>query len=249
MIQEVFNLEKNQFEQLDSAEAEALKAAGLAVDIDPIAHIREVDYTADEIVRAYKEAVEDIRNTDDPRIRNVPGAEEYEIKRLKQLLDDGIRELEEIKKQRIDEFYEKAMREKANAIKSISATEKESARFLIEKLTNEVKYGSLENAVSELESQIKFMRDERKKAVMLEFSKFADAVEGKIKNMSDARRNSIQRRMRVIYQELNDVKDPAIIKARMAEALKEQTTSFTSYTILKLAHSTYAGGRSNHAVI
>lgn len=250
MLKEVFDLEKNQFEELSIADAEKLIREGKACEIGEVALIRNIDRQADKCVNAYKEAVNEIRTTDDPRIRNVEGAAEYEIRKLKEILDEGIKELIEIKKQKIDEFYEKAMREKANVIKSISSTEKESARFLIEKLTGEIKYGSLENALSEFESQVKYMNDDRKKALLLEFSKFTDAVENKIKDLQDnARQRSINRRLRAIYRELNNINDSALIKARMAEALKEQSPDFTSYTILKLTHSTYRKRRLNHEVI
>lgn len=250
MLKEVFDLEKTQFEELPIADAEKLIREGKACEIGEIALIRNIDRQVDQCVNAYKEAVNEIRTTDDPRIRNVEGAAEYEIRKLKEMLDEGIKELIEIKKQKIDEFYEKAMREKANAIKSISSTEKESARFFIEKLIGEVKYGSLENALSELESQVKYMNDDRKKALLLEFSKFTDAFENKIKDLQDnVQQKSINRRLRAIYHELNNINDPGLIKARMAEALKEQSTGFTSYTILKLTHSTYRKRRLNHEVI
>ncbi|MEC5272396.1 hypothetical protein [Caldifermentibacillus hisashii] len=246
MLKEVFDLEKNQFEELSIADAEKLIRDGKACEIGEIALIRNIDRQVDQCVNAYKDAVNEIRTTDDPRIRNVEGAAEYEIRKLKETLDEGIKELIEIKKQKIDEFYEKAMHEKANAIKSISSTEKESARFFIEKLIGEVKYGSLENALSELESQVKYMNDDRKKALLLEFSKLTDAFENKINNVQQ---KSINRRLRAIYRELNNINDTGLIKARMAEALKEQSTGFTSYTILKLTHSTYRKRRLNHEVI
>ncbi|MED4892691.1 MULTISPECIES: hypothetical protein [Heyndrickxia] len=240
MFKEVFNLEKNQFEELKVADAEKLIRDGKAYEIGDIALIRNIDRQVDQCVNAYKEAVNDIRKTDDPRIRNVEGAAEYEIRKLKETLDEGIKELIEIKKQKIDDFYEKTMREKANVIKPISSTDKESARFFTEKLIGEVKYGSLENALSELESQVKYMNDDRKKALLLEFSKLTDAFENKIKDLQDnVQQKSINRRLRAIYRELNNINDPGLIKARMAEALKEQSTGFTSYTILRLTHPTY----------
>lgn len=250
MLKEVFDLEKNQFEELSIADAEKLIREGKACEIGEIELIRNIDRQVDQCVNAYKEAVNEIRTTDDPRIRNVEGAAEYEIEQIKDELEKEIHELENLKAQAIDQFYEEAMREKANALRYIPSADKEASHVLITQLINEVKFGDTQNALNELKEQINYMTTTRKKAVLLEFSKFAEEVEKKAESApSDTQKQSLKRQLREIYSQLTNIHDPALIKAKMAEALKTQGATFTSYTILKLTHSTYRKRRLNHEVI
>lgn len=237
-------MQENSFYKLPAADAEKLINEGKAVDAKEIQQIRKIDEAADNLVDAYKKAVNYIRNSDEPRIKNVPGQAEYEIEQIKDEFDKEIHELENLKAQAIDQFYEEAMREKANALRYIPSADKEASHVLITQLINEVKFGFVQNALNELKEQINYMTTTRKKAVLLEFSKFVEEVEKKAESASsDTQKQSLKRQLREIYSQLTNIHDSALIKAKMAETLKDQGATFTSYRILKLTHRTYSNQR------
>jgi hypothetical protein len=247
MSKEIFLLERlddtmpeNSFQKLDHNTAEKLVAEGKAFDANDIQRIREIDKAADNLVNAYKSTIEYLRTTDDPRIANITGAREYEMRKVKEDFEKEIKELERLKAAEIEKFYEEAMRQKANAIRSIPQSDKEAGKILIEQLANEAKYGDMTSALHELSEQISYMSPARKKAVAIEFSRFADAVEQNIESLaSETQKQALKRQLREIYSQLTNIHDPALIKAKMAEALKAQGATFTSYRILKLTHRTY----------
>jgi hypothetical protein len=247
MNKEVFLLERvddtkqeNSFQTLRAQDAQKLIAEGKAVEAAAIHHIRAIDREVDELVKAYKQACDYIRNTDEPRYRNVPGQAEYEMRQMREELEEAIKHYEEQKRYQVEKFYEEAMLEKANATRYIPETDKEASRVLIEQLSNEAKYGDTQSAIDEFREQLKYMSDTRKKAVALEFSKFAAAIESQIEETNDdSRKRALKRQLRELYRKVTDINDPAYLKARMAEALKKQGTTFPSYTFLKLTHRTY----------
>jgi hypothetical protein len=231
MLEEMENKPINSIQVMDAAEAYKLEKAGKAVVLN-FDELDEIENKINRAVKKFREKYDAMINSDDP-VYKVDGAIEYYTNKMREELEKEVAELQAEYESIVESIKEEAKRDLATKVRFISDTERRAASDIINEAITSVKFGDGSGAIDVLIEQVPYMSESRKLALLQELPRLVDAV-------SD---DKDKRKVRQLYQRLNEVRAGDLLPIRIAEAL--DTNADWAFRRLKLTHRAFKDYKNN----
>lgn len=198
--------------------------------------VPEVEQYADEVEKhvaeaEFKREVEKIENSIDPRYKD----EEFKqaaIDELKTELDENVREVQARYEQFLESLRQAAAEEAASAKIILSDDRRKQAALKVDRLISEATFGSLDDALTELENNVDYMSKFEKEALSLELHRLAAVVDEVDK-----------KRVKRLYDRIKPAASPEVVFANAVKALDDRCDY--AYRRLKVTNRLFADNLNN----
>lgn len=205
-------------------------AGANAIGMD-VPEVEQFEQEVEKHVADFKKEVEKIENSIDPRYKD----EEFKqaaIDALKAELDENVREVQARYTEFIKSLRQAAAEEAASAKIILSDERRKQAALKVDRLISEATFGSLDDALTELENNVDYMSKFEKEALSLELHRLAAVVDEVDK-----------KRVKRLYDRIKPTASPEVVFANAVKALDDRCDY--AYRRLKLTNRLFADNLNN----